>query len=308
MPYDIITDHDLHAEGQDLLRPYNVVLTGSHPEYWSLEMLDALDGYQRQGGRHGDAVACRITFRDRLRRVEQQVRHHLRQPGPVAADADARGTVDDELGAVGDLARHEPAGIIDDHVNRDDLRGPCLGAGKVLQVANDSGDALQPNQVAAIGLARLRNRRAHLVRYLGQVQRQHLFERPFEYLQVREHERGGVVDFVRDASGELANGRKPFRPPHLLLERPLALVLGPDFLGQHVETGRQAIEQVVAVPDLCAAREIVGGNADHHVDDFGETVTIVNRLAWRRRGDAGVSGHRAAPRRTPATPGPPRPT
>ena len=66
MPYDIITDHDLHVEGQDLLRPYNVVLTGSHPEYWSLEMLDALDGYQRQGGRHmymgGNGFYWRIAF------------------------------------------------------------------------------------------------------------------------------------------------------------------------------------------------------------------------------------------------------
>ena len=30
--------------------PYRVVVTGSHPEYWSA-MLDALDEWQRQGGR-----------------------------------------------------------------------------------------------------------------------------------------------------------------------------------------------------------------------------------------------------------------
>ncbi len=49
--YDVITEEDLHHEGLDLLRPYRVVLTGSHPEYDSLAMLDALDGYLRQGGR-----------------------------------------------------------------------------------------------------------------------------------------------------------------------------------------------------------------------------------------------------------------
>jgi N,N-dimethylformamidase beta subunit-like, C-terminal/Concanavalin A-like lectin/glucanases superfamily len=49
--YDVITEEDLHDEGLDLLRPYAVVLTGSHPEYDSLAMLDALEGYLRQGGR-----------------------------------------------------------------------------------------------------------------------------------------------------------------------------------------------------------------------------------------------------------------
>jgi N,N-dimethylformamidase len=49
--YDVITEEDLHHEGLDLLRPYTVVLTGSHPEYDSEAMLDALDAYLRQGGR-----------------------------------------------------------------------------------------------------------------------------------------------------------------------------------------------------------------------------------------------------------------
>jgi N,N-dimethylformamidase len=47
---DVITDHDLHMEGVSLLEPYAVVLTGSHPEYSSREMLDALSGYVASGG------------------------------------------------------------------------------------------------------------------------------------------------------------------------------------------------------------------------------------------------------------------
>ena len=49
--YDVITEEDLHYEGLELLELYTVVLTGSHPEYDSAAMLDALDAYLRRGGR-----------------------------------------------------------------------------------------------------------------------------------------------------------------------------------------------------------------------------------------------------------------
>jgi N,N-dimethylformamidase len=49
--FDVVTDQDLHHEGVDVLRPYNVVLTGSHPEYYSDQMLDSLHAYTEGGGR-----------------------------------------------------------------------------------------------------------------------------------------------------------------------------------------------------------------------------------------------------------------
>jgi N,N-dimethylformamidase len=49
--YEVATDHDLHREGIDLLRNYNVVVTCSHPEYWSERALDALEDYVADGGR-----------------------------------------------------------------------------------------------------------------------------------------------------------------------------------------------------------------------------------------------------------------
>jgi len=49
--YDVISDDDLHREGAALLASYRVVLTGSHPEYWTGSMLNALESYQVQGGR-----------------------------------------------------------------------------------------------------------------------------------------------------------------------------------------------------------------------------------------------------------------
>lgn len=49
--YEIITDEDLHREGVACLAPYNVVLTGTHPEYTSERMLDGLEDYVADGGR-----------------------------------------------------------------------------------------------------------------------------------------------------------------------------------------------------------------------------------------------------------------
>lgn len=47
---DLLTDHDLHAEGKAALAPYAGLVTGSHPEYWSIEMEDALRGFLGDGG------------------------------------------------------------------------------------------------------------------------------------------------------------------------------------------------------------------------------------------------------------------
>jgi N,N-dimethylformamidase beta subunit-like, C-terminal/Concanavalin A-like lectin/glucanases superfamily len=49
--YDVITDHDLHLEGLSILKPYKVILTGSHPEYWSGPALDGIEEYLENGGR-----------------------------------------------------------------------------------------------------------------------------------------------------------------------------------------------------------------------------------------------------------------
>lgn len=51
LAYDVATDEDLDREGSRLLDQYRVVLTGSHPEYWSSAMLDALHAYEQDGGR-----------------------------------------------------------------------------------------------------------------------------------------------------------------------------------------------------------------------------------------------------------------
>lgn len=49
--FDVITDHDLHQEGAALLRHYAVVISPSHAEYSSSQMLDAYEQYFASGGR-----------------------------------------------------------------------------------------------------------------------------------------------------------------------------------------------------------------------------------------------------------------
>jgi len=86
--HDVITDHLLHASGEALLAPYRTIVTGTHPEYWSHEMLDALQAYLNKGGRlmymggngfywvttftPGDAHAVEIRRADGIRAWEHE--------------------------------------------------------------------------------------------------------------------------------------------------------------------------------------------------------------------------------------------
>lgn len=49
--FDIVTDDDLHREGMSAVEKYDVVLTGSHPEYYTSSMMKALKEFVGDGGR-----------------------------------------------------------------------------------------------------------------------------------------------------------------------------------------------------------------------------------------------------------------
>jgi N,N-dimethylformamidase len=82
--YDIVTDEDLHAEGVSLLEGYRCVVTGTHPEYYTREMLDAVEAYKAKGGRFlytgANGFYWRIAFSDafpgamEMRRAEDGMR------------------------------------------------------------------------------------------------------------------------------------------------------------------------------------------------------------------------------------------
>lgn len=48
--YDVITDEDLDDQGLAALRPYDVIMTGTHPEYHTRRMIEALIAYREAGG------------------------------------------------------------------------------------------------------------------------------------------------------------------------------------------------------------------------------------------------------------------
>jgi N,N-dimethylformamidase len=49
--FHVVTDEDVHARGSELLSKYKVVVTGSHPEYWTNAALTALEDCALRGGR-----------------------------------------------------------------------------------------------------------------------------------------------------------------------------------------------------------------------------------------------------------------
>jgi len=50
IPFDIITDRELHNEGVDCIKHYKAVMTTTHPEYHTPQSLDALTHYKDAGG------------------------------------------------------------------------------------------------------------------------------------------------------------------------------------------------------------------------------------------------------------------
>lgn len=89
--YDVLTDDDLHAEGLEALKPYRVVINGTHAEYYSERMLDATEDYLAQGGRvmylSGNGYYWVVGWRDdepwlmEVRKLEAGSRAWQARPG-----------------------------------------------------------------------------------------------------------------------------------------------------------------------------------------------------------------------------------
>ncbi|WP_425403679.1 N,N-dimethylformamidase beta subunit family domain-containing protein [Hwanghaeella sp.] len=91
IPFDIVTDRELHEEGAEALTGYKAVTTGSHPEYHTPETLDALLGYRNNGGKFlylgGNGFYWRVAVHPEekgiieIRRAEGGIRAWAAEPG-----------------------------------------------------------------------------------------------------------------------------------------------------------------------------------------------------------------------------------
>ena len=89
--FDVITDEDMHQDGVSLLERYSCVMTGSHPEYYSTPMWDAVHAFTQRGGRlmymGGNGFYWRVAYRDdkpgamEMRRTEDGSRSWASEPG-----------------------------------------------------------------------------------------------------------------------------------------------------------------------------------------------------------------------------------
>jgi N,N-dimethylformamidase len=103
IPFDCITDEDLDAGGATALRPYACVMTGTHAEYWSTRMRDALDDYREDSGRimymGGNGLYWRIAY-DPMRTGTIEVRRCEVGNGWITAPGEAFHAFNGEYGGL----------------------------------------------------------------------------------------------------------------------------------------------------------------------------------------------------------------
>jgi N,N-dimethylformamidase beta subunit-like protein len=81
---DYCTDVDLHRDGADLLRPYRLLVSVGHDEYWSDGMRDAVECFTAGGGNaaffSGNTCWWRVVFHDDLTFSRVGFWHELGRP------------------------------------------------------------------------------------------------------------------------------------------------------------------------------------------------------------------------------------
>jgi N,N-dimethylformamidase len=111
--YDVATDEDVHVAGRELLDAYPVVLTGTHPEYMSARMFDAVGGWVTDGGRlmylGGNGFSMNVTFSAERPWIMENRRVELWERDAEVQRAEARNATDGVRGGYFSASGREPA-------------------------------------------------------------------------------------------------------------------------------------------------------------------------------------------------------
>ena len=115
IPYDVITDEDLHFDGGVLLEGYRVAVSGTHPEYLSIAMYDSTRAWVEGGGRYiytgGNGFTSCVTWgSERPWLMENRTTGRMRVDGQ-RMHAEAVNQIDGTLGARMDESGRSPGSL-----------------------------------------------------------------------------------------------------------------------------------------------------------------------------------------------------
>ncbi len=114
--YDVVTDEDLHRAGRGLLQRYQVALTGTHPEYMSARMFDAIaDWTTADGGRlmylGGNGFSMNVNFDAERPWIMENRRVELWERGEEFQRSEAFNSTDGRRGGYFTASGRQPAAV-----------------------------------------------------------------------------------------------------------------------------------------------------------------------------------------------------
>jgi len=153
--YHVATDEDLHFRGSRLLDGYQVVLTGSHPEYMSAAMFDAFDEYTSSGGRlmylGGNGFSMSVTFHPERPWIMENRRVELWERPEEFSRTEARNSTDGQPGGYFRASGRSTASLIGVEtatMGFDHSYPYTLGAGASRPEASFVFDGVDPGVIA----------------------------------------------------------------------------------------------------------------------------------------------------------------
>lgn len=114
--YDIITDDDMEAEGAELLNRYRCVITGTHPEYYTLKMMQSVRDFTNQGGRliylGANGFYWRVAYHPTLPGVLEHRRAEDGMRGWISDDGEYHMSFTGELSGLWRRNGQPPQGLV----------------------------------------------------------------------------------------------------------------------------------------------------------------------------------------------------